>query len=200
MQQCKVNIQQTSTRRCHKRSTSRGTRKDQTEHQERCRKTPLEDSLSTVKLANFGCPCRRVRFAKKHNQRPQTEHQRDQRFCKTEHQQVQSFVLSDWTCWCSVLAKLLVSLVLRLWSLIVLFGASFVLSDWACWCSVLAKPLVSLVLRLWSLIVLSGASFVLSDWTCWCSVLAKPLVSLVLRLWSLIVLSGASFVLSNCGL
>ncbi len=96
-------------------------------------------------------------------------------------------MLSDWTCWCSVLAKPLVSLVLRLWSLIVLSGASFVLSDWTCWCSVLAKPLVSLVLRLWSLIVLSGASFVLSDWTCWCSVLAKPLVSLVLRLWSLIV-------------
>ena len=88
-------------------------------------------------------------------------------------------------------------LVLRLWSLIVLSGASFVLSDWTCWCPVLAKPLVSLVLRLWSLIVLSGASFVLSDWTCWCSVLAKPLVSLVLRLWSLIVLSGASFVLSD---
>ena len=96
-------------------------------------------------------------------------------------------MLSDWTCWCSVLAKPLVSLVLRLWSLIVLSGASFVLSDWTCWCSILAKPLVSLVLRLWSLIVLSGASFVLSDWTCWCSVLAKPLVSLVLRLWSLIV-------------
>ena len=44
-------------------------------------------------------------------------------------------------------------LVLRLWSLIVLSGASFVLSDLTCWCSVLAKPLVSLVLRLWSLIV-----------------------------------------------
>ena len=71
-----------STRRGHKRSTSRGTRKDQTEHQERCRKTPLGDSLSTVKLANFGCPCRRVRLAKKNNQRPQTEHQRDQRFCQ----------------------------------------------------------------------------------------------------------------------
>ena len=83
--------------------------------------------------------------------------------------------------------KPLVSLVLRLWSLIVLSGASFVLSDWTCGCSVLAKPLVSLVLRLWSLILLSGASFVLSGWTCWCSVLAKPLVSLVLRLWSLIV-------------
>ena len=54
-----------STRRGHKGSTSRGTRMDQTEHQERCRKTPLGDSLSTVKLANFGCPCRRVRFAKK---------------------------------------------------------------------------------------------------------------------------------------
>ena len=54
-----------STRRGHKRSTGRGTRKDQTKHQERCRKTPLGDSLSTAKLANFGCPCRRVRFAKK---------------------------------------------------------------------------------------------------------------------------------------
>ena len=32
-----------------------------------------------------------------------------------------SFVLSDWTCWCSVLAKPLVSLVLLLWSLIALF-------------------------------------------------------------------------------
>ena len=126
-----------------------------------------------------------------------------------------------WACWCSVLAKPLVSLVLLLWSLIVLSGASFVLSDWTCWCSVLAKPLVSLVLLSWSLIVLSGASFVLSDWTCWCSVLAKPglsvapfvvslwcslvgpapfwqnLWSLVLLLWSLIVLSGASFVLSD---
>ena len=103
-------------------------------------------------------------------------------------------MLSDWTCWCSVLAKPLVSLVLLLPSLIVLSGASSVLSDWACWCSVLAKPLV---LLLWSLIVVSGASSVLSDWTCWCSVLAKPLVSLVLLLRSLIVLSGASFVLSD---
>ena len=128
------------------------------------------------------------------------------------------------TCWCSVLAKPLVSLVLLLWSLIVLSGASFVLSDWACWCpvwqnlwslwcllsgasfvlfdwacwcSVLAKSLVYLVLLFWSLIVFSGASFVLSDWACWCSVLAKPLVSLVLLSWSLIVLSGASFVLSD---
>ena len=58
-----------STRRGHKRSTSRGTRKHQTEHQERCRKTPLGDSLSTAKLTNFGCPCRRVRFAKN----PQSE-------------------------------------------------------------------------------------------------------------------------------
>ena len=73
-----------------------------------------------------------------------------------------SFVLSDWTCWCSVLGKPLVSLVLRLWSLIVLSGASFVLSDWTCWCSILAKRLVSLVLR-WSLVVLSGASFRLFD-------------------------------------
>ena len=48
---------------------------------------------------------------------------------------------------------LLFFLVLCLWSLIVLSGASFVLSDWTCWCSILAKPLVSLVLRLWSLIV-----------------------------------------------
>ena len=72
------NPKKKSTRRGHKRSTSRGTRKDQTAHQERCRKTPLGDSLSTVKLANFGCPCRRVRFAKK----TQTEHQRDQRFCQ----------------------------------------------------------------------------------------------------------------------
>jgi len=65
MQQCKVKIQKKNTRRGHKRSTSRGTRKDQKEHHERCRKTPLGDSLSTTKLANFGCPCRRVRFAKK---------------------------------------------------------------------------------------------------------------------------------------
>ena len=68
-------------------------------------------------------------------------------------------MLSDWTYWCSVLAKPLVSLVLRLWSLIVLSGAAFVLSDWTCWCSVLAKPLVSLVLHLWSLIALGRRAF-----------------------------------------
>ena len=58
--------------------------------------------------------------------------------------------------------KTSVSLVLHLWSFIVLSGASFVLSDWTCWCSILAKRLVSLVLR-WSLVVLSGASFRLFD-------------------------------------
>ena len=92
MQQCKVKIPKKSTRRGHKRSTSRGTRKDQTEHQERCRKTPLGDSLSTVKLANFGCPWRRVRFAKTNTLRDY--HKRSTRetrgFPKTEHQQVQS--------------------------------------------------------------------------------------------------------------
>ena len=89
-------------------------------------------------------------------------------------------LLSDWTCWCSVLVKPLVSLVLLLWSLIVLSGASFVLSDWTCWCPVLAKPLVSLVLLLWSLIYflvlhlcsligLAGALFWQNLWSLWCS-------------------------------
>ena len=91
MQQRKVKIKK-STRRGHKRSTSRGTpRKDQTEHQGRRRKTPLGDSLSMAKLANFGCPCRRVRFAKKTTIRDHKRSTRETRgFAKTGHQQVQS--------------------------------------------------------------------------------------------------------------
>ena len=72
-------------------------------------------------------------------------------FSLKQEQALQVHMVSNWKL--AVLAKPLVSLVLLLWSLIVLSGASFVLSDWTCWCSVLAKPLVSLVLLLWSLIV-----------------------------------------------
>ena len=91
-----------STRRGHKRSTSRGTRKDQTEHQERCRKTLLGDSLSTVKLANFGCPCRGVRFAKKTQSEitngaperpevlPKRSTSKSNQRAQTKHQKVQS--------------------------------------------------------------------------------------------------------------
>ena len=60
-------------------------------------------------------------------------------------------VLSEWTCWCSVLGKRLVSLVLR-WSLVVLSGASFRLFD----CGL---SLDFLVVGVWQVVVVGKKGF-----------------------------------------
>ena len=57
--------------------------RNQMEHPDRCRKTPLGDSLSTAKFCQFRrslSPCALCK--KKCYQRAQKEHQRDQRFCQ----------------------------------------------------------------------------------------------------------------------
>ena len=80
-----------STRRGHKRSTSRGTRKDQTEHQERCRKNTFGRQPVHGKVGQFRLSLSPCALCKKNTIRDHKRSTRETRgFAKTEHQQVQS--------------------------------------------------------------------------------------------------------------
>ena len=85
-----------STRRGHKRSTSRGTRKDQTEHQERCRRKHLPKNTFGRqpvhgKVGQFWLSLSPCALCKKNTIRDHKRSTRETRgFAKTEHQQVQS--------------------------------------------------------------------------------------------------------------